>query len=118
MALAAIALAFILLRPVCEIWFGHANRGGAALGTQMALGTASAHGADDSVQCCSSVSDGNPAASLTATLGGAERSPGFTPAAPLTFVIGTSIIARQLHSLRAPPPGQSSFYLRSARILR
>ena len=118
-ALAAIALAFVLLRPVCELWFGHASPGGAgALGTQTVLGTASAHSGGGSVQCCASVSDGNLAASLTAALGGSDRSPGFTPVAPIAFVIGISAVARQLHSLRSPPPIPSSFYLRSARILR
>lgn len=112
MALAAMALAFVLLRPVCELWFGHANLGGAA------FGTASVPGADHQAQCCSSVSDGNLTASLTAALGGAERSPGFAAAAPLAFVFGIPVLARQLHSLRAPPPGPSSYYLRSARILR
>jgi len=119
LALVFAALAFVLLRPFCELKYaGEANSGVA--GFVAAAGhDAAAHprGETPSGTCCSSVKDGTlvkPAELLTSWTRG--DSPGaliFASAGLLLFARPRNPAGRRL----AVPPG-SSFYTRSARILR
>lgn len=118
-ALAAIALTLVLLRPVCDLWFAHFGAGAASAHAATLTHDATfEHGGDPAVQCCASVSDAHHLAPLQAASGSREASQGLAPAALLVILTSTAIIARPLHWLRALPRSPQSFYLRSARILR
>ena len=113
-ALAAIALMAVLLRPVCELWSAHFGAGAAAVAAGVPIG----HGGDPAAQCCANVSDGQQIAPLQAVAGSMGASAGVAPAALAAMVIGIAMFAGPLHWLRVPLRRPKSFYLRSARILR
>lgn len=117
-ALAAIALLAVLLRPACGLWFAHVGAGTAAAAATLAANAPFEHDGDLAVQCCASVSDAQPIAPLQAVSGGVQAFAGVGPAALVTIVTSSAILARQLRWLRAPPRRPPSFYLRSARVLR
>ena len=118
-ALAAIALLAVLLRPACDLWFAHVGAGTAAAdAATLAANAPFEHDGDPAVQCCASVGDAHHIAPLQAVSGGVEASAGVTPAALVAIVTSTAILARQLRWLLAPPRRPQSFYLRSTRILR
>lgn len=118
-ALAAIALLAVLLRPACELWFAHVGAGAAAAdAATLAANALSEHDSDPAAQCCASVSDADHVAPLQAVSGGVKAFGGVAPAALVAIVAGIAILTRQLHWLRSPPRRPRSFYLRSARILR
>jgi len=114
-ALAALALLAILLRPACEAWFAHVG-GAAAHADAQVVGGPLGHEGDP--QCCANVSDAQRMAPLLALPGGLKAPEGVAPAALSAVVAGIAVLTRQLHWLRAPPRLPKSFYLRSARILR
>lgn len=119
LALAAIALLAVLLRPACELWFAHVDAGTAAAdAATLAANALFEHDSDPAAQCCASVSDADHVAPLQAVSGGVKAFGGVAPAALVAIVAGIAILTRQLHWLRSPPRRPRSFYLRSARILR
>lgn len=114
------ALAFVLLRPFCEVEYaGDGNSGVAGLVSAAGYDNAAHAGRGDthSGTCCSSVKDGTlvkRAELLTSWTRG--DSPGallFASAGLLLFARSRSPAGRRL----AAPPGRT-FYSRSARILR
>lgn len=120
LALVFVALAFVLLRPFCEVEYaGDGNSGVAGFVTAAGHDTAAhpGRGYPPSGTCCSSVKDGTvvkPAELLTSWTRG--DSPGallFASAGLLLFVRSRNTVGRRL----AAPLGRS-FYVRSARILR
>jgi hypothetical protein len=113
MALAVIAAAVLLFRPVCELWLAHL---GAASGGTIVVAPLEGHGGSD-VPCCVNVSDPNLAAPLQTASGGPASLEIATPLFLLAAVLNP-VLAERAHRLRAPPPAPSSFYLRSTRILR
>jgi hypothetical protein len=113
-ALAALALLAVLLRPACETWFAHA--GAVADAAPQVAGEPLGH--DGNPQCCATVSDAQQMVPLLALPGGLKAAEGIAPAALAAVVIGIAVSSRRLHWLRAPPRLPESFYLRSARILR
>jgi hypothetical protein len=118
-ALAAIALVAVVLRPACELWFTHVGAGTAAVDAATFAASATlGHDGDSATQCCANVSDARQLAPLQAASGGVKTFGGVAPAALVAIVIGIAILVRQLGWLRAPPRRPKSFYLRSARILR
>jgi len=116
-ALAAIAVALVLLRPACGLWSSHHLGAGASVAGALAAGTPDEN-SDTSAQCCVSVSDPNLTAPLQAAPGGLQASQGFAAVAFFTILAIATTLARQLQRLRAPPRSPQSYYLRSARILR
>jgi hypothetical protein len=114
-ALAALALLAVLLRPACEAWFAHVGAAAADAVTQLA-GEPVGH--EGEPQCCANVSDAQQIAPLPALSGGLKAPEGIAPAVLAAVVAGITISSRQLRWLRAPPRLPGSFYLRSARILR
>ena len=119
LALAAIALLAILLRPACDLWFAHVGAGAAAAdaATLSASAPIERYG-DRATQCCVNVSDAHQMAPLQAVSGGVKASGGVAPAALVAILTGIALLARHLHWLRLPPRRPRSFHLRSARILR
>lgn len=117
LALAAIAVALVLLRPACGLWSAHHLGVGAPVAGVHAVGAPEENG-DGSAQCCTSVSDPNWAVPMQAAAGGLHTSQGFAAAAFFTVLATSLTLARQLQRLRAPPDSPKSYYLRSARILR
>jgi hypothetical protein len=117
-ALAAVAVTFVLLRPVCEAWFGHAGAA-AATGHVRALvfGVPDAPG-DMPLECCASVSVSNTAAAPLPAATDLPSSLGLALAALVTVFAVSANFAPPMQWRRAPPPTPRSFYLRSARILR
>ena len=115
LALAALALLAVLLRPACEAWFAHEGAAAADAITQAAGGPL---GHADGPQCCAHVSDAKQIAPLLAVSGGLKAPEGIARAALATVIAGVAVSTRQLHWLRAPPRLPTSFYLRSARIQR
>ncbi|MDH4324013.1 MAG: hypothetical protein OEW90_07730 [Betaproteobacteria bacterium] len=115
LALAALALLAVLLRPACEAWFAHVGGAAAHAATQVAAGPL---GHDGDPHCCANVSDAQRIAPLLALAGGLKAPKGVAPAALGAVIAGIAVSTRQLHWLRAPPRLPTSFYLRSARILR
>jgi hypothetical protein len=115
LALAALALLAVLLRPVCEAWFAHV---GAAAGDAVAQIAGGPLGHDDDPQCCANVSDAQQIAPSLALTGGLNVPEGVAPTVLAAVATGVAVSSRQLHWLRAPPRPPESFYLRSARILR
>ena len=115
--LAVLAVALVLLRPACELWFSHV---GAVAGTvQDGLLAASAGHGDAEVPCCATVSDPNSTTPLQAGLGNATQFPqGLAAASFFIVAAGTAALLWQPRWLRAPPHTPQSFYLRSTRILR
>jgi hypothetical protein len=119
LALVFVALAFVLLRPFCEVEY--AGEGNSAVSGFATAGhdTAAHPGRGDtpSETCCSSFKDGTPvkpAELLTSWTRG--DSPGallFASAGLLLSVRSRNRVGRRLAAL----PG-SSFHARSARILR
>jgi len=114
-ALSALALIAVLLRPACEAWFAHVGAAAANEATQLA-GEPVGHDGDP--QCCANVSDARQIAPFLALSGGQKAPEGIAPAALATVVADIPISGRRLHWLRAPPRLPVSFYFRSARILR
>ena len=118
-ALAAIALMAVLLRPVCELWSAHVGAGvKAADVATLAANAPFEHHGDAAMQCCANVSDTQQVAPLQAVTSGVKAFGGVAPAALVAIVTGIAILTRQLPWLRALPRRPQSFYLRSARILR
>jgi hypothetical protein len=118
-ALAAIALMAVLLRPVCELWSAHVGGGAAAASAAtLAASAPFAHIGDAAAQCCANVSDAQRIAPWQALSGGAKAFGGVAPAALVAILTGIAILAWQPRWHRAPPRRPESFYLRSARILR
>jgi hypothetical protein len=120
LALVFVALAVVLLRPFCEIEYaGEGNSAVAGFVTAAGHDIASHPGRGDtpSATCCSNVKDGTPVKSaevLTSwTRGDLPGALLFASAGLLLFARPRNPAGRRL----AVPPG-SSFYTRSARILR
>jgi hypothetical protein len=113
-ALAALALVAILLRPACEAWIAHA--GAATHAASQVVGAPLGHDGDP--QCCANVSDAQQSAPLQAVSGSMGMGGGVAAAALFVMFVGIALFARLWHWRRAPPRRPRSFYLRSARILR
>ena len=120
LALAVLALAWLLLRPVCDFAFTAAGRGGTAPAVTMSESGVAGH-ADpampQSEACCASAADETllkPAEPLIAWLPDAQLGAAFflLAAVPLFARCRTPV----RFCLAAPP--ERSFYARSARILR
>jgi len=119
-ALVFLALAFVLLRPLCEFTFAGDGRSGVA-GFVTAAGQASAghpdRGDAPTGLCCESVKDGSvlKAAGLLASWTGGD-----SPGVLLFASAGLLLFARPREPARRLPAvlPERSFYARSARILR
>lgn len=120
-ALAIVALAFLALRPACEVWLSHWDgHGGSAHAAVTAVSAAnvSPHGSHD-VPCCSSITSSSlvaPADSVLARFGQDKVPPAMLFAWTVTVPVATYV--RRSLSAFVAPPGVPSFYERSARILR
>jgi len=119
-ALVFLALAFVLLRPLCEFAFasdGHGGVAGFVTAVEHASGGQPDRGDTPSGVCCESVKDGTvltPAGLL------ASWTRGDSPGALLFATAGLLLFARSRNPARrflAALP-ERSFYGRSARILR
>ena len=114
-ALAAITVMFVLLRPACALWNSHHSGAGAPLAAGFPVDGSHASG-EPSAQCCATVSD----PSLGAVLHAANDVLDGSTATVASFAVfaGSALLGRALQRLRAPPPNPRSYYVRSARILR
>lgn len=118
-AFAIVALAFLSLRPACEVWLSHAKGHDvvqlsalhAAVGHE-----APAHAPHDTA-CCASI-EGATLVKPGDTL--VLRIAQIPDAAALNAQAVLRVAVPPLHALSASviPPGIASFYVRSARILR
>ena len=120
LALATLALASLLLRPVCDSAFTAAGHGGIAPAVAMIGHAVTGHpdpAPAQSEACCASAADETllkPAEPLIASLPDAPLGAAFFVVAALPLFARTRTPAR---SYFAAPP-ERSFYARSARILR
>lgn len=120
LALAFISLAFVLLRPFCELTFGSDGPNG-VVGILYAGGHASTgrmDGGDSrSGTCCDSVKDGTL---LTLVEPTALRAQGGSLAVLAFVSAGLLLLARPRNPAGKflPAPPERSYYARSARILR
>ena len=112
-ALAAIAVTFVLLRPACVLWSSHHSAASGAAAAY-SIGMPGDHGS--SVQCCASASDPGFGVLLNALAQALEQSP--AGAVSYAVVVGRALLDSQAHRLRSPPPHPYSYYVRSARLLR
>jgi hypothetical protein len=120
-ALAIVALAFLSLRPACEVWLSHWAKHGSA---QHALahsaaphGVAPVHESHD-VPCCARIEGAALVKPLALPIPSAEQPKSL--AFPVLVATALQVAAPLLHALTASviPPGSPPFYVRSARILR
>ena len=120
-ALAIFALAFLSLRPACDLWLSHWSKHEIAhFGVAHAAG---AHGhapanAPDGLPCCATVDQGTLVKSFNAI---AWRSwlNDVAPAAPVArTVLRVAVLLSLSLTTSVIPPGNLPFYARSARILR
>lgn len=114
LALAALALLTVLVRPACELLLTHGGIGSAFPAAGVSIG----HGGEPAVHCCVSVSDGQPITQLQVLSGGPRAPEKGASAAPAAVIAGIALLPRQVRWLRAQLRRPQSFYLRSARILR
>lgn len=115
-ALVVLAVALVLLRPACELWFSHIGAIAGQAQSEM-LAPLAGHGGIDA-QCCASVSDPGSTFPLQAAPGNSQATHGLPLTGFLVAAAGTALALSRPHWLRAPPRTPQSFYLRSARILR
>ena len=117
--LAIVALAFLSLRPACEVWLSHAKEH--AIGLRAAVHAARAHEAPvhepHDTACCASIEGAALVKPADMLLPRIAQNP---PAAPLSVQSALWIAVPLLHALTASviPPGNPPFHVRSARILR
>lgn len=114
--LALVAVALVLLRPACELWFSHVGAIAGQAQSEM-LATAAGH-SDIDVRCCATVSDPSSTFPLQVAPGSVQATQGSSLAGFFVVATGTALALWQPHWLRAPPRTPQSFYLRSTRILR
>lgn len=118
-AFAIAALAFLSLRPACEVWLSHAKGHGVVQLSAVHAAVAHeapAHAPHDTA-CCASIEGATlvkPADTLVL------RIAQIPAAATLSSQSVLRVAATSLRALSASvvPPGIASFYVRSARILR
>jgi len=114
-ALAIVALAFLSVRPACEVWLSHAKWHDVAQLSAMHAAVSHEAPAHDAT-CCASIEGAKfvkPADSVLPSVA-------LTPAIAL---LARTALRVAVASLRTPttsviPPGNPPFYARSARILR
>jgi hypothetical protein len=122
-ALALVALAFVSLRPACDVWLSHwAKHDGMLHSVAQRVVThvtheAPAHETHDT-PCCASIERGALVKPSDVAIVGAEQP--HSPGSPFFTVTALRIAAPLLHALTASviPLGSPPFYVRSARILR
>jgi len=115
---ALVALAFLSLRPACDVWLSHWGKHGSAhhVTAHQASTLAEPHSPVEPV-CCATIEDGGLVKPSDMVSWGAD--PAKTTVALFLQLVPAP--AAQLHSLLTAsvrPPGNASFYERSARILR
>jgi len=119
-ALALVALAFVSLRPACDVWLSHwAKRDGAlhSVAHNVVAHEAPAHETHDT-PCCASIEGGALVKPSDVAVLGAKQ-----PQSPAYFFVTSTalrIATPLLHALTASvtPLGSPPFHVRSARILR
>ena len=114
--LAVLAVALVLLRPACELWFSHVGAIAGQAQSEMLAPVAGQGDAD--VPCCATVSDPSSTFPLQAAPGNVQATQGLALAGFFVVPTGIALALRPSRWLRAPPRTPQSFYLRSARILR
>jgi hypothetical protein len=118
-ALAIVAFAFLSLRPACELWLSHTAKHDASLhaSTLSAVAHGVSHPAHDDF-CCASVQTGAlvkfPDVVSWRTVQG--ELPAISVYAGTVFRAVTPLL--RVLTISVNPPGNHSFYERSARILR
>lgn len=117
-AFALVALGFLSLRPACDVWLSHwdKHRNAHHVTAHQASTQAGAHSSAEPV-CCASIEDGGLVKPFDVVVWRVD--PSKTTLAYLTQ--SAPAPAGQLLSLLTAsvrPPGNASFYVRSARILR
>ena len=117
-AFALVALAFLSLRPACDVWLSHwdMHKGTHHAATHQ-VGTQAISHAPTEPLCCATIEDGG----LVKPSDMVSRSPDPSQTTVALFSQFVPAPAAQLHSLLTAsvrPPGNASFYERSARILR
>lgn len=118
--LAIVALAFLSLRPACDVLLSHwgGKDGSAHAAAVLAFGGHESNGAPHDVPCCASIEGAKlvkPADSAVPKSDPKNLQPAFFTVRVLAAA-ATSLRSRL--SISVVPPGISSFYERSARILR
>ena len=117
-AFALVALAFLSLRPACDVWLSHWDKHeGAHHVTAYESSAQAISHAPTEPMCCATIEDGGLAKPSDMVVWRVD--PSKTTVSLLSQ--SASAPARQPHSLltaSARPPGNASFYVRSARILR
>jgi len=118
-ALAIVALAFLSLRPACDVWLSHWNKheGAHHMAVHQTHVDAPAH-APDEPMCCATVEGGTLVKPSDAVVWGSDQA---KPLAMAAFVqTALRVAAPLLRTLTASviPLGSLPFYVRSARILR
>jgi hypothetical protein len=120
-ALAVVALAFLSLRPACEVWLSHwAEHGGtghAAAHRAVTYEAAPAHEPHDAL-CCTRIQGVALVKPLALAVPSAEqpKSLAFPALAASALRVATPLL--QALTASVIPPGSPPFYVRSARILR
>jgi hypothetical protein len=117
-AFALVALALLSLRPACDVWLSHweKHEGAHHVTAHQASAQAVSHAPAEPV-CCATIEDGGLAKLSDMVVWRVD--PSKTTVALLSQFVPAP--AGQLHSLltvSVRPPGNASFYVRSARILR
>jgi len=117
-ALALAALAFLSLRPACDAWLSHWDKheGAHHVAAHQTSAQADSHAPAEPV-CCTTVEAGGLVKPFDMAVWRAD--PSKTTVA--LFAQSAPAPAARLHNLLTAsvrPPGNASFYVRSARILR
>lgn len=119
-ALALVALAFVSLRPACDVWLSHWAKHDATLHSvahSVVTHESPAHQTHDT-PCCASIEASALVKPADIAALGAEQLK--SPALPFFAAAVLRIATPLLHALTASviPPGSPPFHVRSARILR
>lgn len=117
--LAIVALAFLSLRPACDVWLSHWDKHKVAHHAMAHQSDASAPAHEPhEPMCCTSIESGALVKSADMVVPRGEQAK--PPVATLFTQTAFRVAAPLLQSLTASviPPGSPPFYVRSARILR
>jgi hypothetical protein len=117
-AFALVALAFLSLRPACDVWLSHWDKHtGAHHVTTHQVGAQAISHAPTEPLCCATIEDGGLVKPFDMVAWGADPSKA-TVAIFSQFVLAPTVPMYSLLTASVRPPGNASFYVRSARILR
>ena len=118
-ALAILALAFLSLRPACDVWLSHwSKHGGTHAATAHSMQAHAPAHAPDEPGCCATIESRTLVNAFDAMAW--QSGPSKLAAASLAVPMPIKVALALVLSLTASviPPGNPPFYARSARILR